>query len=70
MKSLSHNEDELSEQNSASSGPNGDNGEKAKDVSARDVEDNKVPYDDAAERRVRRKIDWNMMPLFFVLCKV
>lgn len=26
-------------------------------------------YDAAADRRVRRKLDINMLPLFFVLCK-
>ena len=29
----------------------------------------KVEYDAAAEARVRRKLDWNLMPLFFVLCR-
>ena len=26
-------------------------------------------YDEAAEARVRRKLDWHLMPLFFVLCE-
>ena len=26
-------------------------------------------YDAVAEKRVRSKLDWNMMPLFLVLCK-
>ena len=26
-------------------------------------------YNAAANARVRRKLDWNIMPLFFVLCK-
>ena len=26
-------------------------------------------HDAAAEVRVRRKLDWNMIPLFFVLCE-
>jgi hypothetical protein len=26
-------------------------------------------YDGAAERRVRRKLDFHMMPLFFILCE-
>lgn len=26
-------------------------------------------YNGAAEARVRRKLDWHLMPLFFVLCK-
>ena len=26
-----------------------------------------VQYDEATEARVRRKLDWNMMPIFFVL---
>ena len=40
------------------------------------MEDEKAPenvslteYDSVAEARVRRKLDWNMMPLLFVLCK-
>lgn len=28
-----------------------------------------IEYDEAAEARVRRKLDWNLMPLFFVLCE-
>ena len=28
-----------------------------------------VEYDAAAEARVRHKLDWNMMPLLFILCK-
>lgn len=27
-----------------------------------------VEYDEIAEARVRHKLDWNLMPLFFVLC--
>lgn len=46
------------------------------DLDRRDMEEQKFPeldspveYDAAAEARVRRKLDWNLMPLFFVLCK-
>ena len=28
-----------------------------------------IKYDEAAENRVRRKLDLNLMPLFFALCK-
>ncbi len=28
-----------------------------------------IEYDDAAENRVRRKLDWHLMPIFFVLCE-
>ena len=28
-----------------------------------------IAYDGAAETRVRRKLDWHLMPLFFVLCE-
>ena len=28
-----------------------------------------IEYDASAEARVRRKLDWHLMPLFFVLCK-
>ena len=28
-----------------------------------------IEYDENADARVRRKLDWHMMPLFFVLCK-
>ena len=28
-----------------------------------------VEYDAAAEARVRHKLDWNMMPLLFILCE-
>lgn len=30
---------------------------------------NGIDYDAAAEARVRRKLDRNMIPLFFVLCE-
>ena len=28
-----------------------------------------IERDEAAEARVRRKLDWHLMPLFFVLCE-
>lgn len=28
-----------------------------------------IEYDAVAEARVRHKLDWNLMPLFFVLCQ-
>ena len=28
-----------------------------------------IEYDEVSETRVRRKLDWHLMPLFFVLCK-
>jgi hypothetical protein len=28
-----------------------------------------IGYDEAADARVRRKLDWHVMPLFFVLCE-
>lgn len=28
-----------------------------------------IDYDEAADARVRRKLDWHMMPLFFILCE-
>ncbi|CAF9935580.1 MAG: hypothetical protein ALECFALPRED_006489, partial [Alectoria fallacina] len=28
-----------------------------------------IEYNEAVEARVRRKLDWNLMPLFFVLCE-
>ena len=28
-----------------------------------------LDYNAAADTRVRRKLDWNMLPLFFVLCE-
>ena len=28
-----------------------------------------IEYDEVAETRLRRKLDWHLMPLFFVLCK-
>ena len=28
-----------------------------------------IGYDEAADTRVRRKLDWHLMPLFFILCK-
>ena len=36
---------------------------------ATDLQGLPVEYDDVSEARVRRKLDWHMMPLFFVLCK-
>ena len=53
-----------------SSSPTGSNMEKASDVSELPYEGGKAEYDDAMERRIRRKLDWNLMPLFFVLCTV
>lgn len=32
-------------------------------------EDADFDHDGSVEARVVRKLDWNMMPLFFVLCK-
>ena len=34
-----------------------------------DAKAEEVGYDVAAEARVRRKLDQNMIPLFFVLCE-
>lgn len=28
-----------------------------------------IEYDELAAAHVRRKLDWHLMPLFFVLCK-
>ena len=40
-----------------------------KETGAAESSDYQFGHDVAAEARVRRKLDWNMMPLFFVLCK-
>ena len=39
------------------------------DQKSADVQTAVSQYDPATEARVRRKLDWNLMPLFFVLCK-
>lgn len=44
--------------------------EKPADAQASEIGHQERSYDAAAERRVRHKLDYHMMPLFFILCKL